>query len=421
MKKLRFIIFLLMVMPFGDQPVKAADEKTHFEFLRSTYNKHEKGLGDFLIRETETFIRLHSESEFAPEASYLLAQVYLDQGEKDLALAQMMRTLFLFPGSTIQTTVTGEVHRLLNEAGRYRAKADYISQVVDGTFEDSGPAEKRYNYLNFLKQLDEPRLYDRTIDECYRFLADFESDARCEKVQKWLADLWQGKHLYHAAAFSCQKFVMMYPRSESLAEVQIGHARVLYDGLKDHAEAIRILTEVIDNYPESEYAASALFDRAAIKTAKSRDFPGAIDDYRLLVEKFPQHPRAVEALMEIGAITDGRLKDPRNAIKVYDEVAAEYPVDTRGIKALEEAAQLCLRTSDPKGAAERYARIAAQFPDYAESPEMLSRAAGIARDRMKDLHLAVEYLQKIVDQYPSTEHSRKAQERIDKLNAELNK
>ncbi len=54
---------------------------SYFEYVKSVYDQHEKKLSGFLVAELQTFVRMFPQDDHAAEASYLLAQVYLERGK----------------------------------------------------------------------------------------------------------------------------------------------------------------------------------------------------------------------------------------------------------------------------------------------------------------------------------------------------
>lgn len=401
--------------------ILAANASENFEFLRKVFNKHQDHMGDYLVHEIKAFMKTYPDNEQIAEASYLLAQVYLEMNEEDKSFAQLMKTLYLYPNGGNHVTVVGDVHKIITDEKRYREKEEFISGIADGEFRDDSKSENYYNYLVFLHELDEDNLYDWTLDEMYHFIESFASNEHSEEIQRWIADTWYARGDENAAVNGYLKYEELYPKSKDLPYVMIKRAKIMNRDLKQPGDAIALLTEVIEKYPETDYAATALYDRGMIKEERNDDYEGAIQDYRSLVQMKPQNNNAVDALMEIARIREKKMKAYRSAIKVYDEVINDYPVDIRGVQALQESAELAMKLDDYLDAANRYAKIATQYPDYKEAPKMAFKAADIARGKLKDLHKAIEYLQLVVTNFPDTEASRDAQKKISDLQEKLNK
>ncbi len=414
--------FLVLAVVFGlSLAATAAGPDENFDYLRNIFNKHEKKMGEFLIREIKSYMAIYPDHEKAPEASRLLAEVYTEMRDEDLAFAQLAKTLFLFPNSTVHSTAVSDIHKIIANSSRYKDKMDYIAGIIDGTFKSGSMADKYYSYIDFLHEVALKSLNDWTLDEYYYFISEFHGDDRVEKVQRWISDTYYEKGNETAAVNGYEKYEQLYPKSEHLPYVMIKRAGILDKEMKLPGDAITLLTQVVDKYPNTDYAATALYDRAEIKANRNNDFEGAVTDFRELVKMQPQHVKAVDALLEIARIQERRMKALKAAVSVYDEVIQGYPIDIRGIDALKESAEIALKLDDFKDAADRFAKIATQYPDYADAPKMVFKASEIAAGKLKNLHQAIEYLQIVVDKYPDTDAARQAQKDITKMKEKLNR
>lgn len=421
MKKITITFILTACFGLFAGALSASNPDAHFEFLRKVFNQHEKNMEEFLRYETEAFMKMYPDDTHIPEASYLLAEIYLEDGDEDEAFAQSVKTLFLYPNSNIHSTIVGTVHKIITDRGSYKDMADTISSVIDGDFKGGSMADRAYRYIRFLHAINIKKLYDWTLAEAYDFTARYKEDDRTEQVQRWIADTWYDLGKEGAAVNGYLKYEELYPGSRNLPYVMIKRANIINKELKESEKAIELLINVVEKYPGTDYAATAMYDRATIKQERLNDYEGAIEDFRASVKMKPQHPHAVDALMEIARIQEKEMKAYKTAIKVYDEIIDGYPVDIRGVEALKESADISEKLDDYKGAADRLAKIATQFPDYEDAPRMAFKAADIARGKMKNLSLAIEYLEILTTQFPDSEASRDAQKEIAKLKEKLNK
>jgi len=397
----------------------AAEDETYFEFLKATYNKHEKKLHEFLQSELKVFIDRYPDSDFAAEVSYLLARTYSDKKDDHESLAMLLKTMYLYPNSEIHTAAVAEAHRIIASNSAYKNRVEELNQVVDGEFEGGDKADRYFRYLTFLRNLDQKKMYDLMLDEYYDFVVRFKGDSRVEKIHRWIADIYAAKGDARAAVAGYQKYEKLFPVNKNLPYVIINRAEVLNEKLREYALAKSLLTQVVDNYPKTEYSSTALFSRAKIKTERFKDYSGAIADYRQLIADNPQHEKAVDALFEIADIDVRRLKAYRAAIDVYNEVVVAYPDNVRGVEALKESADLYNKLKDPYTAALQYARVAELYPDHSEAPQLLYHAGDLTMNKLKEYQQAKKYYEQVVEKYSSTEYAVKAQQRIMQINKKM--
>lgn len=388
----------------------------YFAYLKSVFNQHEKKLGDYLLGELKTYITQFPGGEDVPEASFMMGQIMIEQRDQHAAFALFMRTLFLYPRSDIHSRVVDEVHRIVSEERAYMEKASRLREIIDGEFTTGEGADRFHAYLSFLHDLDEPKLYEWSLREYQEFIGEYVADRRTEEVQRWLAETYVVRNRPLEAETSFLKYEHLYPDNPHVPDVKYRRAGLLADKVKDYEGALALYTEEVDGFPGTEYAGSALFASAQLKAKKNRDYEGAVADYRRLVTDLPQHPQSLDALLAIAEIRAGKQKEYSTAVAVYDEVVASFPTNRKAIDALLEAADILAgKLKDYTGAAERYANVSALFPEHEQAPRMLFKAADICAGKLKDYEKAIEYYQYVIDQYPGTDHARKAEKNVAKL------
>lgn len=420
MHKLIKLIITLFCLSIGFSSTGAADEsETYYEFLTNTYNQHEKKLNDFLLSELDLYIHLFPESKNLPAVGYLMAQIYAEKGNKDLAFAMFMKMLYFYPDSPIHSKIVEEAKKIINNKKKYKSRLEGLSRLIDSDFPKSKKADCYYQYLEFLYDLDLEKLYNWNLNEYYAFISQNGSDDRVERIHRWIADTYIAKGNVRAAQTAYLKYEQLYPESKHIPYIQNMRAKILYKNLKDYELALEILSKVIANNSLTDYAGSALYLRGEIKSKKKKDYTGAIADYRQLVTDMPKNDMAVDALFRIADINQDKLKVSKTAIGVYDEIVDSYPQDIRGVDALKESAKIYLKLKDPLSASQQYARIASQFPAFEESPQMLLKAAAICEGKLKNYEKAIEYCQLVIDNYLDTKYADKAEKKIIKLREKL--
>jgi TolA-binding protein len=418
----RFItsIIILIIFCVGlNLSAPADDGDIYYEFLKNSYNQNDKKLYDYLLAELDLYIQLFPDSKNSPAAGFLMAQIYANKGNNDIAYAMLMKQLYFYPNSPIHSRIVEEAKKIIIKNNRYKSRLEELTQLIDGTFPECDRGDCYYSYLAFLYDLDVEKLYNWNLKEYYDFIAYNKADDRVEQVHRWIADTYDFKKDVSAAQSAYLKYEQFYPESSHIAYIKTRRAKILYENLKDFETALEILTQVIASYPMTDYAGSALYLRGEIKMKKQKDYNGAIADFRQLVTDLPGHDMGVDALFNIAEINHEKLKASKTAIGVYNEIVDLYPDDIRGVKALEEAAEIQMKLKAPLLAAQQYAKIASQFPGHKEAPQMLIKAGGICESKAGNYAKAIEYYQLIVDNYIDTDYAEKAEKRIVKIRTKM--
>ena len=395
---------------------------TYFDFVKSIYNRHNKKTFDFLILELKTYIQLNPASDNIAEASYLLAEVHLEQGDWLKAFALYLKMMYIYPNSTMHTMAATQAHKIISTKSAFKKDLPRLAEIIDGDFTNDDPADRFYSYLGFLRDLGIPKLSAWSLNEYYHFVTAYVDDDRVEQVQRWVAENYETQGNYSAAAAAYLKYQKLYPVSEHLPEVRYEQAMLEYRKLKDYNRAVGVLTTIVDDYPSSSYAGPALFSRAEIRAIKLKQFDQAIADYRQLVTNMPEYEKAIDALFEIARINATKLKAYRAAVDAYDKAVELYPENELGVDALLRAADICSgKLQDFKGVAERYALIAELYPDHETAPLMLYKAGNICEKKTRDYGKAIEYYELLGVKYPNHEATSKAKTRIGKIRKIENK
>jgi TolA-binding protein len=414
------LVILFFVICFGFvSHVWAEQSDTYYEFLKNEYNLNDRKLNDFLLAELNLYIKLYPNSSNLPAAGFLMAKLYNDKGDEDIAFALFVKQLYLYPGNAIQAQIVEEAKAIINDHGQYKSRLDELTQLLDGTFPECDGADCYYNYLAFLYDMNIERLYEWNLREFYNFIARFKDDDRVEQVQRWIADTYLFAKEEQAAQAAYMKYEQLYPENEHIPYVMIQRAKILYEDIRDYQTAVDILAKVITDYPNTDYAGNALYLRGEIKADKMNDYNGAVADFRQLVTDYPKNEMAVDALFNIAKINKDKLDASKTALGVYYEIVDHYPDDTRGVKALEEAAEINLKLDQPNAAAEDYARIARQFPAYEDAPKMLVKAGMVCENKLGNPQKAIEYYQTLLEKYPDYGDADKVEKRIVKLREKL--
>ncbi|MGH7495985.1 MAG: tetratricopeptide repeat protein [bacterium] len=418
MKRISFLSLLVPVLlAFNGGAAHAQyDPEKQFSFLRDLYNRHDKNLDDYLIRELQQFLSLSTDSLAGAEAQFLMARVFTEKGDEHSALAAYLKTVFLYPGSGRSKEGEEAARKIITGADPYKGLQDKLLLFVDNKNHDPSLANRFYDYLQLLTTIDATKQYDWLLAQTAEFVRLFPQDLRLDAVYTWNADLLVKKNMPREAAASYLRLDYAFPHSRLLAYARYQRGVLLSRELGEHKAAIEALEQVITHHDTSAYAAPALFMLGVIKREKTKDYRGALAHYRKLVDSYPQNDKVIDALFAIGGIQAENLKDYPAAVVAYDEIVEKFKTDKRGAQALDEAAKVYKdKLQDYNKAAAYYAKITEIYPDDEKAPEVLLKAGVLCEEKLKDTHQAVHYYNSVLQKFPNHKKADEARKKLDKL------
>ena len=388
-----------------------------YQHLLAAYERNDGDPGGYLIAELTAFGQTFPNDPKAADASWLLARIYLDKNRKNEALAAAFKSLYLYPRSAHESDCRDIVQSVLAKEPLYAVQKGLLETAIYGPAVNAGTLERWHAYLDLLKQLDQPRLYEWSLAEARTFTARFPADSLIYPVLEWTGDLYAKLDQKWEAIYSYRKLEELYPDDPQLPNALFQQAKLLTEKVGKHEDAVSRCTRILAHFPESDLAPAAAYMIGKIKQQELKDYNGAIEAYRKLVTGWPKDDRAVEVLFYIADMQDKRLKKYDLALATYDELLKDYPVHPRGAEALKLAGDVYAEDlKDYVNAANSYARISKLYPSDEKAIEMLIEAGDLCAEKLKDYRKAVEYYQMIVDLYPSSKKVKDAQKLIDKAN-----
>ena len=94
------IVLLIVFLSISASSVLGLEsDKVCYDFLRAKFNEHDRRLTDFLKTEIASFLNQYPNSELLPEALILQAMIFNENREDEVALAILLKAMFLFPSS----------------------------------------------------------------------------------------------------------------------------------------------------------------------------------------------------------------------------------------------------------------------------------------------------------------------------------
>ena len=205
----------------------------------------------------------------------------------------------------------------------------------------------------------------------------------------------------------------------------------------DWLRARQYFTELRDNYPQSAFRAEArlgLGDTFAGE-GTSQSYLSALDDYRSFLALYPTHERADYAQYKLGTVYFLQIRRPerdqsqtRNAVTEFELFVQRYPnsalmgqvrANLREARdQLSEAnfivGRFYYRNKWYPGAIDRFEAILAEDPGYSDRGEVYFHLADAYRET-DQAEEALPLFERLVEEFPETEHIEQATEHIAEL------
>jgi len=409
------ILLAMLCNGLGQEAQAQYTAERLYPYLLAVHDRNEGNTADFLIAELTAFGQTFPDDPRAADAVGLLAQVYLEKGKKNEALAAAYKTLYLYPRSARETDCRDMIQAILAKEPAFAPKKAVLESAVYGTAFDATVSERWRAYLKLLRDLDQPRLYDWSLAEATSYISRFPNDSLLYPVLEWTGDLYARLNQDWPAIYSYRKLSELFPDDPQLPYALYQEAQLLTGRIGKHEDAIARCTRILAHYPESNLAPTASYTIGQIKEQKLKDYTGAIEAYRKLVTGWPRDERAVEVLFSIASLQDKKLKQYDVALATYDEILKSYPADARGARALELEGDLYAdNLKDYLKAADSYARISKLYSADEKAPQLLIQAGNLLQEKLKEHRKAIEYYQMVVDLYPTSKKANEAKKLITK-------
>lgn len=261
--------------------------------------------------------------------------------------------------------------------------------------------------FDWARSLFEAEKYKRAVDEFEKLIKHYPFSKLSSEAQFYIGLSYENLSQYHKAFENYQLVIDKYPYTERVEEIierEYRIANLFYSGQKAKMlgmsllpakdKAIEIFTKVVENAPYGEYA-----DIAQYKLGQCymdmRDYINAALAFKEIIESYPKSPLVDDAKYQIAMCavrtTTGpeyNEEDTDRAIKEFKDFVNRYP-DSHMEK---EARQFINKLENQK--AENIFKIAEFY------------------EKRGSTQSAIIYYEEILDNYPESEWSTKALEKI---------
>jgi len=411
----KVVIFVLIGIIFS--PVFAQiDSQKYYNYLEKEYKLYDKHLKKYLIDEINLFLRLFPDNEMAPKLINMQDSLYEKDGKDYESFASALKISLLYPQSDFVVNSNARVLKFIDDKKDMADKKEVILKEIQDSVIVNLVENRYFNYLKLLYNLEQKKLFDRTLVELQNYQLRFPNDTRIDQILTWCADVYARAGDENEANASYLKVLTIFPDSKLIPYVYYQRAVLYAEEFKDSESAVSILTEVIKKYPDSQHSAEALFLAAKLKKDKIKDYDGALADYRKFIISYPNNDKVMNALWQIAQINHKNLKKYDEAISVYMEIEAKYSTFLSGLNALEQIAKIYEKNlKDYPNAVLALVKISENHPAYEKSPDYLLKAASLSEDKLKDYAKAKSYYELFLKKYPDHKKAKNATKQVQKI------
>lgn len=413
MRKLIGLILATLMLPCVFL-VQAQEEERLFAYCDQLYRLDEAKIYPLAQEEFQKFLDRYPDSSAAPEAQYKIGNLYTKRGEKLLACASHMKSLYLYPGDPWAERSRQEMLSIVPERGEDRElRAKMATDVILKTEPVSA---RHFRYLEHLYRFIEPKLYQFTYDQFQEFLKRYPDCEEADLAQLKLAHLVNRQKLFHQAIAQYLKVVYLYPTSPLLADARYQVGTIYYQELKDYKHAVEAYEKVVSDHPESEWAEKSLWNTAEIYARELKEYGQAIRNYELFALRYPKTKRAQDSLYNAALLYRDETGDYARAIQTFSRLAEKYPASRYADCALVGIAKIYEeKLKDFQKAIEAYQVVPEKYPESRYADGCLYQIGVIYEEKLKSNAQAIEAYEELIKEYPDSRYSRKAQGRLKKL------
>jgi TolA-binding protein len=397
----------------GLLPADQLSESGFLHYLRESFARNDEDINELLIVDCQRFMRTFPQSQNMPDAEYILARIYDQDGQYFRAFVHYQEILWLYPSAAINPEVEKAGKRIIAEK-ETRAFESFVQKIDEGLAgrpAESSLSGRYFNYVKFLYELDHPDINPLLIDRIVFYLHTFDQDViNPDQLLFWMASLYRKQRDWLEAMMTYEKLIFIKPESALVPEVIFELGYIQYSEMGRHDEARNNFIRLITDYPEKEISGDAQFYLGELYQRKLDDPAEALTNYRLLIEAFPQNSHAVEALRRMAEIHYDADRYEM-AIRIYEEIYDDYRSDPFAPEALIEIEDIYRsKLKDYRRAAETLLKYSDTYPNREDAAEMYYDAAEMYREELNDKETATRVLKAIVDKYPESRYAEKAKD-----------
>lgn len=197
--------------------------------------------------------------------------------------------------------------------------------------------------------------------------------------------------------------LMILSCSQDPVESQYRRGEALFEKGEFHS-AVEVFRKIATYTPDSSWAPEALYQSGLVNYLYLKDYEEAVDDFAHLVYYYPRNKNAFDAQAKIVEIYVNKLDDPMQAIIELRKLIEKYPSHDGMDQYQYMLAQCYYQLRDFDQVRLEYLILIDSYPNSELIPEVYYNIANTYFiEGGGKLEKAIEYYQRVIDEYPKSE------------------
>jgi TolA-binding protein len=322
-----------------------------------------------------TIMQDYPTSSSVQPARLLMGEMFLEEGREELAQNEFSRVMESSTEPPLKARATLLMARLYSSSGRMEEAESLLKRITTTHKGTPSDTEAMLELGVLLKQSGK---YTEAIEHLKKVVADspLESKLR-EQATVEIGNCFAAKNDYANAVKQYDQFLSSFAKSEMMGDVLFNAGWTAFQA-KQYQSALSYFQKIIPSTTPrvSSYKRKTLA-YAAEAAIELKDYAKTVQWYTAFLDAYPADPFLADVVMRIGNVYENHLKDYRRAVNYYEDISVKY--------------------------------AQSHFVDDA------LLAMGRCRELLGEFEHALLTYQELIEQYPSSEHTPVAQQRIEFL------
>jgi|TARA_Y100000310_G_scaffold259431_1_gene268096 TolA-binding protein len=384
--------------------------------LRKTI-KTTEALNEYKIQEYRTYLDKYFPNAHSDYIQRFMIETYIDLEKWNEVQANLLKFAYLYQESPLRGPVLENGSVIIQEKEYFETNREKLLPIIQGQLETGEIYENYFQYLITLLSFKDDRLTSIVAREVWEFIRLYTDKPQTSTLLFLMAEIDLVSDNPHSALMIYKKLMTLFPSSDEFATALYKTGTIQQDIFSEFETATASFRQFSEQFPEDDHTSDSQYRIAMIADQNFKDWTTAIDEYEKLVTQFPKSENAITALMRAGEIQADKLKQRDVAIATYNRLATEYTDDTvNATEALQRAGKLYEKNKAFQEAVNQYMKVHEKYPGTEGALESLEKSAKLYEKKLKRKDQAIEMLNIIVDQFPDTKNSKKAEKKLKKLN-----
>jgi len=387
-------------------------DKEKKEILGITFGGRK--INEFKIKILKNYLDRYFPEKKSAYVRHYLTQIYRNQKNYSQTELSFLKFVYLYADSPAYKKLKNNQLEIILNNSYFQERSSLIVTKVDSIDKNAPMEERYYQFLKLLSNYPSKRVKRNFEEEAYKYLTSTFSEY-APKVNYLLAQYYEDEKEIQYTYLTLKKILVCFPESQVAEKSLYKKAKILSEEFGEHQQAIEGFHAYIEKYPEGNHYKDSYFAIAEIYNKRLKEYELAVDEYKEFAKKFPDSEQSKLALKRTAQTLEDKIKDNRRAVRIYLKIANKYSSQELGKMARIKSGDLYYKEKLYQRAAEQYVKLYSLYPEDKSIVKYLSKAATIYEKKLSDIEKAIEILELIINNYPSSNESQEAQKKLEEL------